>query len=274
MFSLHGALMMPSKDILAKICNTTRETIAADNQATPLPVLQQQIEEQAPPRGFAENLRKAKRAGRPGLIAEIKKASPSKGVIREDFNPATLAKAYEDGGADCLSVLTDKPYFQGDPAYIGEAKSVSDLPVLRKDFMLDPYQVYQARALGADCILLIMAALKEPQAKELRDTAAALGMDVLAEIHDIAELDIALAIAPEMIGINARNLKTLEVDINLFYEARKCLPDDIVTVAESGITGHDTLMQIFQSGYDSFLVGESLMRQNNVESATRALLNG
>lgn len=259
-------------DTLARICADKRDHIAACKRDTPLADLEAMAARQSPPRGFANRLRAAVAHGRYGLIAEIKKASPSKGLIRADFDPATLACAYRDGGADCLSVLTDMPYFQGRDAYLSAARDAVDLPVLRKDFILDPYQVTEARALGADCILLIMAALDDPQAAELAAAAAELGMDVLTEIHDPDELDRALGLHTAMIGINNRNLKTLEVDLATTERLAPKIPRDRLAVCESGIAHPADLARMAKAGIFCFLVGESLMRQTDVTTATRALL--
>lgn len=231
---------------------------------------------QKKPRGFKAALEKKIKAGAFALIAEIKKASPSKGVIRADFDPATLAKAYEQGGAACLSVLTDEPYFQGKDVYLPQARENVALPVLRKDFILDPYQIYESRALGADCILLIMAALNETEAETLEQLATELGMDVLVEVHDESELQRALCINPnnpaKIMGVNNRNLKTLAVDLATSEVLAKKIPDSMLRVCESGIETHGDMLRMKQSGYQCFLVGESLMKQSNVAQATQNLL--
>lgn len=260
-------------DTLAEICEAKRAHVRQRKDAVPERVLQQMAGFKDAPRGFAAALSRKAEAGQFALIAEIKKASPSKGVIREDFAPAALARAYDEGGAACLSVLTDAPYFQGRDEYLPQAREAVSLPVLRKDFMLDPYQVLEARALGADCILLIMAALADAQAAELERCALDLGMDVLVEVHDEAELKRALKyLTSPLIGINNRNLKTLQVDIATSERLAGLLPRHVMAVCESGIFTHADLLRMKKAGISRFLVGESLMRQRDVTAATRALL--
>ena len=260
-------------DILAKICADKRAHVARSKAERHMGAVVQAAKQATPVRGFADHLEKAVAAGGYGLIAEIKKASPSKGLIREDFDPPSLARAYAKGGATCLSVLTDAPYFQGADEFLTSARGAVNLPALRKDFMLEPYQVVEARALGADCILVIMAAVSDGQAAELAAAAAEYGMDALIEVHDEAELDRALAVDARLLGVNNRNLKTLEVDLATTEKLAPKVPADRILVCESGLYASGDLARMAGVGAKCFLVGESLMRQADVEAATRALLS-
>jgi indole-3-glycerol phosphate synthase len=261
-------------DTLAKICDDKRAHVAKQKLAVPEKVLFDRCLHMNPPRGFHASLKKKVTDGGIGLIAEVKKASPSRGIIREDFDAATIAHAYAKGGATCLSVLTDIPYFQGADEYLLAAHSAVSLPVLRKDFMLEPYQILESRALGADAILLIMAALSDIHAHELESVARELGMDVLVEVHDAIELERALThLKSPLIGINNRNLKTLAVDLATSETLRPRIPESYTVVCESGISTPADIARMRAADMHCFLVGESLMRETDIEAATRMLLS-
>lgn len=259
-------------DILSRIADYKRLEVAQRRPRLSDEAMQAAVAKASPPRGFRKALIEASQDGRLALIAEIKKASPSKGLIRADFDPPALARAYQDGGAACLSVLTDGPSFQGDDAYLVAARAAVSLPCIRKDFLVDPWQVAESRSLGADAILVILAMIDDSVARQLMDEAARLGMDALVEVHDGDEMHRALALGADLIGINNRDLKTFIVDLAVTESLANLCPQDIVLVTESGIFTAQDARRMAKSGARAMLVGESLMRQDDVTAATRALL--
>ncbi len=260
-------------DMLERICAEKRDLVALCRARLPLGELEAALPEE-PARGFCRALRSRVEAGQVGLIAEIKRASPSRGLIRPNFSPAALAASYEAGGAACLSVLTDTPHFQGSVAHLVEARAAASLPVLRKDFTVDPYQVVEARAAGADAVLLILASLGDGQAAELEATALSLGLDVLLEVHDEAELERALRLRSPLVGVNNRNLKTLEIDLSTTERLAPLVPADRLLVCESGVASSRDVARMALAGAHCFLVGESLLLQDDVAAATATLLGG
>ena len=260
-------------DKLAEICATKRDEVAARKLHASLAQLDERAAGQTPPRGFEAALRRRAADGF-ALIAEIKKASPSKGLIRPDFDPPAHARAYQAGGAACLSILTDAPYFQGHEDYLVAARAACDLPVLRKDFMVDPWQVAEARAIGADAILIIVAALDDVLMAEIEAAAQERQMDVLVEVHNEAEMERAARLKSRLIGVNNRDLKRFVTDISISERLAPLAPEGTLLVSESGINGHADLLRLERSGIRTFLVGESLMREADVEVATRTLLHG
>ena len=263
----------PMPDVLARICADTKHQVEERRQGLPVEVLRRKIHDaHNHPRGFAAALKEAVAEGRCGLIAEIKKASPSGGVIRPDFDPAAIAQAYQGAGATCLSVLTDGPHFQGDPAHLRAARAACTLPVLRKDFMVDPWQIYESRAMGADCVLIIMAAVSNAVAIEMEGIARSLEMDVLAEVHDRRELDRALGLQTPLIGVNNRDLKTMRTDLQTTEDLAPFVPPDRLLITESGIRTAADVHRLGQVGAQCLLVGESLLRQADVGAAVHTLL--
>jgi indole-3-glycerol phosphate synthase len=261
-------------DVLERIAAYKRQDVAARKAATPQDAIEAMARDASPPRGFRAALeRRFEETGRPGLIAEIKKASPSKGLIRADFDPPALARTYERGGATCLSVLTDGPSFQGDDAFLGQAREATALPCLRKDFLVDPWQVAESRALGADCILIILAMVDDALAAVLLAEAGRFGMDALIETHDEAEMARACALGGDLVGINNRSLRTFEVDLEATERLSMLSPVRALLVAESGIFTPEDIERVAEAHAQAILVGESLMRQADVEAATRALIS-
>jgi len=254
--------------VLNEICDKKREHVAYQKSTVPLAEHKAIAADQLAPRGFIDAL---KQAPFPAIIAEIKKASPSKGIIRADFNPTDIVRIYDDNGAACMSVLTDTPYFQGSDDIFRSVRAVTDTPLLRKDFMVDSYQIHEARAMGADCILLIMAALEDNQAEDFYGLASDLGMDTLFEVHDEAELDRAIALKPQMVGVNNRNLKTMDVTVETSKALATHMPDHVLKLSESGLADYSVLQDLSAHGYQGFLIGESLMRQSDIGHALRAI---
>lgn len=260
-------------DILHRILAAKRQEVEAARRARPLAVVEAAVDRADPPRGFAAALRNRIAAGHPAVIAEIKQASPSRGILRADFDPVSIARAYAASGAACLSVLTDRQFFQGAPEHLVAARSASGLPVLRKDFVIDPYQVFEAREMGADCILLIVAALADGPLRELEAAALDLAMDVLVEVHDRAELDRALALRTPLVGVNNRNLRTFETRLETTLELLPAVPPDRLVVTESGILSRADVQRMRAAGVSAFLVGEAFMRSPDPGLALEALFD-
>lgn len=256
-------------DTLTEICLKKREHVEYKKTLRTIDDMKYMATDQPLPSGFISALRSAQG---PALIAEVKKASPSKGIIRHDFDPIKIAQEYQKAGAPCLSVLTDEPYFQGCDGYMVSIKKAVNIPVLRKDFMIDPYQIYESRTLGADCILLIMAALEDSEATELYEIARELRMDILVEVHNLEELERSKKLDPMMIGVNNRNLKTLDVDVKTSHDLLRYMPKNCFKVSESGLADNETIKSLHSVGYNAFLVGESLMRQENIAEAVKQLI--
>jgi indole-3-glycerol phosphate synthase len=261
-------------DVLTTICQVKQRIVSEAKQQQSMADLRRHMTNALPIRSFSTALRSSIHKGQIGLIAELKKASPSNGLIRSDFAVEPIARAYEKGGACCLSVLTDTAFFQGDNSYVALAKEATSLPILRKDFIIDPYQVVESRVIGADCILLIMAAINDEMARELEDVALECGLDILIEVHNEEELVRALTLRSPLIGINNRDLKTLKIDLATTERLRPLIPQDRLVICESGIQNHHDITRMQVHDVNCFLVGESLMRQTDIETATRQLLLG
>ena len=264
---------MGDSDILARILTTKAEEVIAAQLERPLNVVEEQARSVPPPRGFANAIRARIAEGRPAVIAEIKRASPSKGLLRQAFDPAAIAASYARAGATCLSVLTDRPFFQGAPEFLVEARASAPIPALRKEFIVDEYQVAESRALGADAILLIVAALDDARLAALETCAVAYGLDVLVEVHDAAELDRALKLATPLIGINNRNLRTFNVSLHTTIELLPRIPADRIVITESGIVAQRDVAQMRRHGVHAFLVGEAFMRAPDPGAALNALFD-
>lgn len=257
--------------ILDEICDVKRKHVAAQELKLPFDEVRARLTDAPKPLGFI-NAIQTQTSNDHAIIAEIKKASPSKGLIREDFDPVKIAQIYRDNGAACISILTDTPYFQGSDQYFSDVRNAVDIPLLRKDFMVASYQIFELRMLGADCVLLIMAALNDEQAREFYDIATELGMDVLVEVHNEEELERAKALKPRMIGVNNRNLQTMHVDIQTSYDFVSKIPDGVVKIAESGLSKRSDIQGLNVAGYNGFLIGESLMREENIGAALRNII--
>ncbi len=265
--------MTDTPDILKKILARKAEEVASRKQRTPVEILKEISESVEVPRGFATALQSKAKSKKPAIIAEIKKASPSKGVIRENFKPLEIAQDYAMNGASCLSILTDKDFFQGSEAYLQMARQTCPLPVLRKDFMIDPYQIYETRALGADCILLIVAALDDEKMHALADTATALGLDILVETHNAEELERALKLDTKLIGINNRNLRTFETSLQITLDLKQAVPDDRLIITESGIHTQEDIQLMLDNDIYTFLVGEAFMKADSPGQKMRELFS-
>lgn len=261
-------------DILKKICKTKKQSLIKRKSEKSIEDLIRTAKKITTAPRFIQSIKNNTERSKPSLISEIKKASPSHGLIKKNFNPIEIENAYRKAGATCISILTEEDYFQGNDQYLKDVHNQSPLPILRKDFTVDEYQIYESKILGADCILLIVAALSDDELKHLYKTACTMNIDTLIEVHNEIELERALKLNPQMIGINNRNLKTLEIDLQTSFALKKKIPDSIISVTESGIQNYEQLSALYSAGFDAFLVGESLMKQDDIETATRKLLTG